>query len=91
MKIEKVEHSIYKEWNKAKEQYKEMKLPLLVDRWQYRYSTGKGTISLIKLLNYFNDNKDFWEIYCLDGNLFEDVERFDTKTEAEVRIKELLE
>jgi len=32
----------------------------------------------------------FWEIYCLEGRLFEDIERFDTEEECERRIIELL-
>ena len=32
----------------------------------------------------------FWEIYCLEGELFEDPERFSTEGELRKRIKELL-
>ena len=32
----------------------------------------------------------FWEIYCLEGDLFEDIERFGTEGELLKRIKELL-
>ena len=91
MRIEKIEHVIYKEFQKAKKQYKEMELPALVDRWQYIYSSPKGRISLIKLLNYFRDGEDLWEIFCLEGDLFDDVERFSTKKKATQRIKGLLE
>ena len=62
----------------------------LVGKWQYIYNSEKGEISLIKLINYFGDGIDFWEIYSC-GDLFEDVERFKSKKEAEKRIKELLE
>jgi len=90
MKVEMKEHIIYKEWKKAKEEYKKMKLPLIIDRWQYIYSSEKGKISLIKCLNYFHKGHDFWEMYCLEGNLFEDTERFSTKKDAEKTIKLLL-
>lgn len=89
MKIEKREHQLWKEWNEIKGEVP--KLRQIVDRWQYIYSTEKGEISLVKLLDYFEDGQDFWEIYCLKWDLFEDVERFKTKKEAEKRIKELLE
>lgn len=52
-----------------------------------RYENERGIISLLPpcyaTLNYF-------EIYSLKGNLFVDVERFDTLSDAEERIKELL-
>jgi hypothetical protein len=59
-------------------------------KWQYIFSSEKGEVSLIELLNYFGDGVDLWEIYCLKGNLFEDVERFPTKKEAEETISKLL-
>ena len=59
-------------------------------KYQYIYTSDKGGISLIKLVNYFRDGKDLWEIYCLEGKLFEDVERFNTKKEAVVEIKKYL-
>lgn len=53
-----------------------------------RYKTEKGEISLVgpcyATLNYY-------EIYCLSGNLFDDIERFETLEEAETRIRELLD
>ena len=82
MKVIKREHQIYKECKQAN-------IRQLVGRYQYIYSSKKGEISLIKLV-YFLDGKDYYEIYCLKGNLFEDVERFDTKKEAEKVIKKYL-
>jgi hypothetical protein len=61
--------------------------------YQYIYSSDKGVISLIQLINYYRDGrdgKDLWEIYCLRGDLFEDVERFDTRREADFYIREYL-
>jgi hypothetical protein len=63
----------------------------MVGEFQYVYSSKKGAISMVEFLNYFNDGKNFWEIYCLEGNLFEDVERFPTKEKAIGRITKLLE
>ena len=52
-----------------------------------RYRSPKGLISLSPPTHY---TMGCWEIYCLEGDLFEDIERFDTKEEAEARIKKLL-
>jgi len=54
----------------------------------HRYKTEKGEISLIHPVHYTNNR---YEIFCIEGDLFEDVERFDTLEEAEERIKSLLE
>lgn len=65
-------------------------LKSMFGKYQYIYESDKGQISLLKLINYFRDGHDLWEIYCLEGDLFDDVERFNTKKEAEERIKDLL-
>lgn len=51
------------------------------------YSTEKGEISLLSpcKATFYN-----FEIYCLEGYLFDDIERYNTLEEAEARIKELL-
>ena len=86
--VKKVEHKIYREMRNAKLRG-EVK-HTLIGRWQYIYKSQKGEISLVKLISYYHDGVDLWEIYCLKGNLFDDIERFDTKKEAEIRIRELL-
>lgn len=53
----------------------------------HRYETEKGIISLVYPC-YATLNQ--YEIYCIEGDLFEDIERFDSLEEAEARIKELL-
>lgn len=74
-----------------------VKLPWLSSRgpimgkWQYIYSSPKGKISLVELPNYFMDGITFWEIYSLEGDLFEDIERFLSKEEAEAKIMEYLQ
>ena len=45
----------------------------LFGRYQYLFSTEKGTISVI-----FHRLYGQFEIYCLKGNLFMDTERFMT-------------
>jgi len=54
----------------------------------YYYKGDKGTISLVyPTIFSFGE----YEIYCIEGNLFEDIERYPTLAEAESRIEELLE
>lgn len=91
MKKTKRIHIVYKEWLSAKKEG--IITPQLFEKWQYIYSSPKGEISLVKLA----DNPMFslyggnlWEIYSLKGNLFEDVERFDSQEKAEAQIKKYL-
>jgi len=52
-----------------------------------RYKTDKGEISLLAPCIA---TMDTYEIYCCKGDLFDDIERYDTIVEAEERINELL-
>ncbi len=52
-----------------------------------RYKTDKGEISL---LTPCPATSATFEIYCIEGDLFEDVERYDSLEEAEERINSLL-
>lgn len=52
-----------------------------------RYKSSKGLISLALPCCY---TMNLYEIYCLEGELFENIERFDTLKETEARIRELL-
>lgn len=88
IKIEKRIHQGYTEWEKAKNEGTEF--TQLFGRYQYLYSSKKGCISLIQLKNYFKQGEDLWEIYTIEGNIFEDVERFSTKKEAEKTIYKYL-
>lgn len=54
----------------------------------HTYSSSKGKISLIYPC-FFTRNT--YEIYCLEGDLFEGTERYDTMKEAETAIMEYLE
>ena len=56
----------------------------------YIFSSEKGAISMIFLPNFLSPGVDMWEIYCLKGKLFEDIERFYSKTEAENKIRDYL-
>lgn len=53
----------------------------------HRYKTDKGEISLL-YPSYATMN--MYEIYCITGNLFEDIERYKSLEESEKRIHELL-
>lgn len=97
MKVTKREHRIYKEYQAIPAKFQST-LPKLVGQWQYLYESddGKKEISLVELFGHiFTDINDrttpMWEIMSLEGELFDDVERYKTKELAEVRIKELLE
>jgi len=91
IKIEKVTNKMWEEWQrippeiKEKFQHKEG----WVGEWQYYYSTKKGKISMITLLDYFQKGI-LHEIYCTEGGLFIDTRRFNTKEEAEKFIEKML-
>lgn len=87
-------HYGWKEWkNMSKELKDELTFTgkeSLFGKWQYIYESKKGAISLVRGKFSINMNKYVWEIYCFEGELFNDVERFRTKKEAEERIFNLL-
>jgi len=62
----------------------------IFEKWQHIYSEGDVGISLVQFTPRMY-GKLCWEIYQLKGKnqLLEDVERFATKEEAELRIKML--
>lgn len=61
-------------------------------KYQYIFESNKGKISMIELMNaFYAETNQIWEIYCLEGDLFEDIERFPTRREAKKRIMELLQ
>jgi hypothetical protein len=62
----------------------------LFGKYQYIYEGENGKISLISLPNYLTYGETIWEIYCLEGKLFDDVETFRTKKEAVKRINNLI-
>lgn len=53
----------------------------------HRYRTERGEISMIHPCVI---SQNMYEIYCIEGNFFEDVERYSTLEEAESRIDELI-
>lgn len=74
MQVEKKIHSL---WRKDREN--------VVGKFHYFYSTKRGKISLVKVLSC--GEKMIWEI-C--GGGITDIQRFDSKKDAERTIKEML-
>ena len=79
---------MYEEYEKAKS--KGVNIPKLIGRYQYIFSNSRGKVSMIRQLDYFHKGHNFWEIFCLKGDLFKDTERFSTKKKAIERIKKYL-
>jgi len=98
MKIEKKIHPALREISGCIDGMGKGKPPLLnwVGKYQYIYSDNGNKISLVELLSprfglELDEKTPTWEIMCIGGKqLFEDVERFPTKEEAEERIKEVM-
>ena len=86
MEIKRRMHNGYKEFKEANKQG--IKINQYFGAYQYLYSLDGCEISLVRLKDPFR-NVWFWEIYCLQGDLFEGSERFATKGKAEIRIKEI--
>ena len=85
VKIEMREHSGYTEYSDATK--KGIKITQIFGRHQFIYSYENCQISLVEL----RDFQDIWgwEIYCLEGKLFEDTEKFKSKQEADNRIMDI--
>jgi len=89
MKVEKIIHKVFVELEEMR--VRGLNFRQIVGKWQYVYTSKRGKISLIELKSYYREGKDFWEIWCVEGELFDGAERFESKLIAEERIKELLE
>lgn len=74
----------------------------LFGKYHFLFSSSKGEISMIQLVNYHKDGDNFWEIFQINKRekffqiwrkkmLFEDTERFNRRQDAEQRIRELLD
>jgi hypothetical protein len=92
-------HPGWREQKKIKKFYKDLKkktgfIPSnIFGKWQYLYHSEKGDISLIKInITTFNKRKPYrgvWEMWS-NEKIFQDVIRFETKKQAEKKIKEYL-
>lgn len=91
MKVVRKIHPLWQSFQKiAKTKIFGLHAHRIFGKWQYFYSSKKGKISLIELPNYLMDGKTLWEIFCIKGSLFPDIDRFNSKEEAEERILHLL-
>lgn len=81
-------HNGYVEWDLAREEGHN--LQQLFGKYHFIFTSKKGKISMVQLKAFIDEN-GYWEILCVKGKLFEYTERFDTRQEAEKRIRELLE
>ena len=81
---------IHSLWIEPKLRKKYTSFTPLIGKTQYFFTSDKGKISMIKLGGTLYKEKPKWEIYCIDGKLFEDIMRFKTQKEARKKIKELL-
>ena len=89
---EKTIHNGYKEYERAKEKYKQelskFKLRQMFGKWHYIFKKGNHKISLIRR----NDLSSwFWEIHAFeDKTLFSGCKKFHSKKEAMKEIINLL-
>ncbi len=86
-----VERRIYPAYADMEEAIK--KYPVVKQRfgkYQLIFSSKKGKISLIELKENLSFRKNVFEVFCLEGDLFEHEQRFDTEEEAEKCARELL-
>jgi hypothetical protein len=96
VKVKKEVHPIWKSCEYLKRTNKEYAKRsrkyniFIVGKYVYRFSSKKGEISMITIPNDLY-KKRIWEIYAGDNKkLFEDVERYNTKKQAEKRVMSLL-
>lgn len=91
-------HEAWTEWEELKKKGIIKKMVFftepLVGKWQYILQSDKGKVSIEELRHYISligGGKDmFWEIYCLEGELFDDAERFDSLADAEKAARKYL-
>jgi hypothetical protein len=90
VKITKRKHTVYLNWFGIKGRHTSSIGPI-IGKWQYVAESVKGKIGIVELPDYFKDGKTVWEIYSLEGQLFEKIERFDSYEEAESTVKRYLQ
>lgn len=96
MKVERRIHSGWEEWQRIPEKTKKTLSSLSNKGWcgKYQYictsDDESKRISLVHIDVGLSPHRWVWEIYCLRGAMFEDVERFKTKKQAMIMIRGLL-
>jgi hypothetical protein len=83
-------HPGFLEWQKARE--RGIKFTQMFGHARFIYTSPKGEISLIQIIaGSLQPELFMWEIYSLNGNLFEDVERFKEFEDADKAARSYLE
>lgn len=85
MNIEKKIHAVWEEMNNINIKGISSASKNMFGKYQYIFTSddGKNAISLIELPDYFRDGETLWEIYCIKGELFDDIERYSSYAKAE--------
>lgn len=90
--VEKRIHRGYAEMMEFKKRdprtFKTLHFKQLFGKYQYIVSSPKGKVSCAAIHNIYN--KLGWEIYCLEGDLFEDVINCSSQKDAIKKAKEFL-
>ena len=88
--IEKRVHPVWTTYEKVdKETF--MQYGPSIGKYQYIISSPKGKISVVELPDYFHNGVTFWELYCLEGDHFDDIDKFHSYKEAEQTARKYLE
>ena len=82
-------HKGWEEFEKIKKLKPELKIKQVFGKYQYYFEQNGEIISMIELPNYMYDGITKWEIYCMEGDLFDDVIRFDTEKEARAEVEKI--
>jgi hypothetical protein len=90
VKMTKRKHHVYVSWIGIKDIHTPSSTGQITGKWQYLAESPKGKISIVELLEYFRPGKTLWGIYCLEGQLFKRIERFNSFYEAEAAAKSYL-
>lgn len=85
VKVTKRRQPVYLNWFEIKDWHPSTSGPI-IGKWQYIVESTKGKISIVERL----DEKTLWEIYCLEGHMFEKVEKYDSYEEAEAAARTYL-
>jgi hypothetical protein len=89
VKITKRKQSVYLNWFGIKDRHTSTSKPI-IGKWENIVESSKGKIGMVEFKDYFKDGRSLWGIYCLEGRLFEKVERFDSYKKAESAAKKYL-
>jgi hypothetical protein len=89
VKVTKRKRPVYLNWFGIKDRHTSS--GPIIGKWEYNIESSKGKISIVEFPDYFKDGRPLWKIYCLEGQLFENVEKFDSYDKAESAVKKYLQ